>query len=55
VAYGKNTFLSFLYIMSESVWKDLLTWQKDINAKDEALLRRKPIHDQVSCTFLTLE
>ncbi|CAO3609230.1 unnamed protein product [Mucor hiemalis] len=32
--------------MSESIWKDLLAWQKDINTKDEALSRRKPVHEK---------
>ncbi|KAL7335862.1 hypothetical protein PS15p_201278 [Mucor circinelloides] len=31
---------------SEKVWKDILDWQTDIHKKDEALLRRKPVHDQ---------
>ncbi|GAN10168.1 RNA polymerase II-associated protein 3-like isoform X2 [Mucor ambiguus] len=31
---------------TEAAWKDLLNWQTDIHRKDEALLRRKPIHDQ---------
>ncbi|KAL9542172.1 hypothetical protein MBANPS3_008747 [Mucor bainieri] len=31
---------------NEAVWKDLLHWQTDIHKKDEALLRRKPVHDQ---------
>ncbi|KAK4511239.1 uncharacterized protein ATC70_012453 [Mucor velutinosus] len=31
---------------NEALWKDLLNWQTDIHKKDEALLRRKPVHDQ---------
>ncbi|CAO3650140.1 unnamed protein product [Mucor fragilis] len=31
---------------NEAVWKDILNWQTDIHKKDEALLRRKPVHDQ---------
>lgn len=38
--------LAYSTIMSESIWKDLLAWQKDINAKDEALCRRKPVHEK---------
>lgn len=34
--------------MSESIWKDLLAWQKDIDAKDKALSRRKPVHEKVN-------
>lgn len=31
----------------EDIWKDLLEWQTEINKKDETLIRRKPVHDQV--------
>ncbi|CEP12726.1 hypothetical protein [Parasitella parasitica] len=30
----------------DSIWKDILSWETEIHKKDEALLRRKPIHDQ---------
>ncbi|GAA5816870.1 hypothetical protein MFLAVUS_010404 [Mucor flavus] len=30
----------------DSIWKDLGVWQAEINAKDEALTRRKPVHNQ---------
>lgn len=35
----------------DSIWKDLSKWKKEINTKDEALSRRKPIHDQVIMTL----
>ncbi|ORE05450.1 hypothetical protein BCV72DRAFT_263315 [Rhizopus microsporus var. microsporus] len=31
---------------NEALWNDLLKWQIDINKKDEALLKSKPIHDK---------
>ncbi|KAF1799859.1 hypothetical protein FB192DRAFT_1388881 [Mucor lusitanicus] len=31
---------------NQAAWKDLLQWQTDIHKRDEALLRRKPVHDQ---------
>ncbi|RCH88477.1 RNA polymerase II-associated protein 3 [Rhizopus azygosporus] len=31
---------------NEALWNDLLKWQTDINKKDEALLKSKPIHDK---------
>ncbi|KAG2236146.1 hypothetical protein BDF21DRAFT_459475 [Thamnidium elegans] len=30
----------------DNIWKDLGVWQAEINAKDEALTRRKPVHNQ---------
>jgi hypothetical protein len=33
---------------NEALWNDLLKWQTDINKKDEALLKSKPIHDKVN-------
>ncbi|KAI7896485.1 uncharacterized protein EV154DRAFT_492453 [Mucor mucedo] len=30
----------------DAIWKDLSDWQKDINKKDEALLRNKPVHNK---------
>ncbi|OBZ82434.1 RNA polymerase II-associated protein 3 [Choanephora cucurbitarum] len=30
----------------DQLWKDLAQWQKEIDAKDQAISRRKPVHDQ---------
>ncbi|KAI9487597.1 MAG: hypothetical protein EXX96DRAFT_647232 [Benjaminiella poitrasii] len=30
----------------DTVWKDIISWQKEINSEDEALIRRKLVHDQ---------
>lgn len=38
----------------DSIWKDLGVWQAEINAKDEALTRRKPVHNQVKKKAYTL-
>lgn len=31
----------------DGIWKDLSAWQKDVNKKDETLLRNKPVHNKV--------
>lgn len=33
-------------MVNDNIWKDILNWETDIHKKDEALLRRKPVHDQ---------
>lgn len=40
----------------DSVWKDLSVWKKEIDIKDEALTRRKAVHDKVKrvfCIYIT--
>jgi hypothetical protein len=36
----------------DNIWKDLSAWQTEINTKDETLLRRKPVHDQVNVELI---
>lgn len=40
---------------NEALWNDLLKWQTDINKKDEALLKSKPIHDKVNNEAVSLD
>lgn len=43
-----ETICNIKYTMvNDNIWKDILDWETDIHKKDEALLRRKPVHDQV--------
>lgn len=48
---GSLVFFSFfIFTMTNSndnIWKDLISWQTEINKKDSALIKSKPVHDKV--------